>query len=143
MPTINETATVETKSTKTATAKKATKKAAKKVAKKAAKKSTKSDLTAMQKQAEAAKRPIKWSETRVAVVKALRKLGAIDENTARVAGEISAKSGVDAVKVKIHCDVYRGNELIKHGFVKSVRPDGSRELAYYLTAAGRKVDMAG
>ena len=98
-------------------------------------------LTAKEFQAEAAKRPIVWNESRIAVVKAMRKLKATEAGKARSADEISKVSGVEPKKVKLHCDVYRGNELVQQGFVKSIKLEGERSLSYYLTASGRKTNF--
>ena len=125
-----------------ATAKKTTAKTTTKAStKKAApKKDAGPQLSAKEKQDKAAERPIVWSDGRVAVVKALRKMKAFNATSGKTAAEIAKASNVDPVKVKIHCDVYRGGELAhpKRGIIVGVRMEGSRELVYYLTAKGRK-----
>ena len=98
-------------------------------------------LTAMERQLARAKQPIAWSDRRVAIVKALRKLRAFGLDTARTAMEISTSSGVDTKLVKHHCDVYLGAELVKQGYVESIRNEGVRELSYYLTSKGRETDF--
>lgn len=138
------TATKKTTTKKTA-AKKATKKAAAKKTTKKKKSASSKNVSAKERQDAAAKRPIKWSDSRIAVVKTLKQMKAFDPLKGRKASEIAAKStlsGLDAKKVKIHCDVYRGNELVRHGIVASEKHEGSRELVYYLTAQGRKLDVA-
>jgi predicted transcriptional regulator len=84
----------------------------------------------------------RWNPSRLAVVKAMKALGAGDPSSAKTATQISAKCGVDVKKVKIHLDVYRVTELLHNGYAKSVRTEGSRELSYYLTEKGRKLDVA-
>lgn len=82
-----------------------------------------------------------WNARRVAVVKALRKLRATSEPSARTAAEIASASGLkDDTKpaiwrVRIVLDVYRATELVHNGFVRTVRE--GRELKYYLTKAGQ------
>jgi hypothetical protein len=90
------------------------------------------------------KREVVWNERRVAVVKAMRKLGAVSVGTAVTAGAIAKAAGIpddEVFRVKIVLDVYRTSELTHNGFAKSVRPEGSRELAYYLTAKGKDTDF--
>lgn len=95
------------------------------------------------------KREPKWNARRIAVVKAMRTLGAVDANNARTAGDIAKKAGSpDGVKlservdlVKIILDVYRTSELIHNGFAASTREEGERELRYYLTAKGRSTSF--
>lgn len=102
-------------------------------------------LTAKEYQALRAKTPICWSDRRIAVVKAMRSLGAVSAAEAVPAGKIVEKAkfdGLDIKTCKIHLDVYRGNELLAHGFAKSIKHEGSRELSYYLTAAGKNIDFA-
>lgn len=90
-----------------------------------------------------------WNPRRIAVVKAMRALGAIDASTAVTATEVGKKAGtVEGIKlgervdlVKIILDVYRTSELLHNGFAASVRHEGERELRYYLTAKGKKTDF--
>ena len=98
-------------------------------------------LTAKERHAKAAERPIVWNESRQAVVMALRQLKAYNEGSAVPADKISEVSGVDLKKVKIHCDVYRGTELShpSRGIVMTARFEGDRQLYYYLSAEGKKV----
>lgn len=133
-------------SKKAANPKKTTKKRGTKKSAPAKKKKTKFPktkvLTGKAHQADLASKPIVWNDRRQAVVKAMRKLGAISASTARPAEDIAKKAnfkGLDVVKVKLHCDVYRGSELIKQGFANSTREEGSRSLLYYLTAKGKSV----
>lgn len=87
------------------------------------------------------KREVVWSERRTAIVKAMRKLGAVSVATAATAGAIAKQAGMgedEVVKVKIVLDVYRTNELIHNGYARSVRAEGTRELHYYLTTKGRE-----
>lgn len=87
----------------------------------------------------------KWSDRRKAVVLAMRKLGATGVTTAVPASkiaEVAAKHGAPEVAdrvdlVKIILDVYRTAELLHNGFAASTRPEGSRELCYYLTKKGQ------
>lgn len=90
------------------------------------------------------KREVVWSERRVAVVKAMRKLGAVSATTAVTASAIAKAAGIpedEVFRVKVVLDVYRVTELVHNGFAKSVRPEGSRELAYYLTPKGKATDF--
>lgn len=101
-------------------------------------------MTSAEWQESRSKLPMRWNEHRIAVVKALRALRAFSASAARKAGEISAKAKVEGLtpkKVKIHCDQYRGSELVAHGYVKTYRHEGERELSYYLTITGRKVKL--
>lgn len=99
--------------------------------------------------AEEPTREPKWSLRRVAVVKAMRALGAVDKTTARTAEDIAKKAGtVDGIKladrvdlVKIILDVYRTAELLHNGYAASTKYDGERGLRYYLTAKGQKTEM--
>lgn len=87
-----------------------------------------------------------WTPRRIAVVKAMRTLGAADPSSARTAPEIAKKAGTaDGIKlgdrvdlVKIILDIYRTSELLHNGFAASIRHEGERELRYYLTARGKK-----
>jgi hypothetical protein len=87
-----------------------------------------------------------WTPRRVAVVKAMRQLGATSEDKAVTADAIAAKAaklGAPELKdrvdfVKIILDVYRTSELLHNGFAKSTRVEGVRGLSYYLTGKGVK-----
>jgi hypothetical protein len=85
-------------------------------------------------------RVIVWSDRRIAVVKAMRKLGCKSPETAKTAGEIAKKAGMpddEVFRVKVILDVYRTNELLHNGYAQSYREEGSRELRYYLTRKGQ------
>lgn len=89
---------------------------------------------------EAQREPV-WSDRRVAVVKAMRKLGAVSDSTARTAEEICKSAGMaadDVFRVKVILDVYRTNELLHNGFAASCRHEGERALRYFLTKKGQK-----
>jgi hypothetical protein len=91
-----------------------------------------------------AKREVRWSDRRIAVVKAMRKLGAVSQESARTAGEIAKKAGIkedDVAKVKIILDVYRVTELLHNDYAKSYKEEGVRELRYFLTKKGREAVM--
>ena len=149
MSTVTETNETVKKATKKSAkpakkvAKKTTKKVAKKATKKAAKSSATDGLTMKERHALAAQRDIAWNESRTAVVKALKVMKAFTPMAAKTATEIADRSGVDIKKVKIHCDVYRGNELAypTRDIVRGIRHEGSRELSYYLGAAGKAVKL--
>lgn len=101
-------------------------------------------LTAKEMHAKAAKRPIVWNERRIAIVKALRSLKAVNGKYAVTADKVSTRAKIKDLtikEVKRHCDVYRGTELVKHGYVVSTRREDSRELFYYLTDKGAKTDF--
>lgn len=91
------------------------------------------------------KREPKWSDRRVALVKAMRALGAVNFTTAVTAEDIAKKMGnVDGIKmidrvdlVKIILDVYRTAELLHNGFAESCRHEGERGLRYFLTKKGQ------
>lgn len=97
------------------------------------------------------KREPVWNPRRTAVVKAMRQLGCVDNQTGQTATVIAAKAakmgapelaGEDGPRlVKIILDVYRTNELIHNGFASSYRDSGERELRYFLTAKGRKTEF--
>lgn len=89
-----------------------------------------------------------WTPRRVAVVKAMRALGAVSATEARPAEEITAKASKSAPElvgrvdlVKIILDVYRTSELLHNGFAKSCKHEGERGLRYYLTAKGVKTEF--
>lgn len=89
-------------------------------------------------------RPIVWNPRRIAVVVAMRTLHATSPETAKTAGEIAARAGIptdEVFRVKVILDIYRLNELPHNGYTKSVRPQGSRELHYYLTELGQTCEM--
>ena len=138
-----EAATTEAAATETPTAKPTTAKKVKaaKVAKpKAAKPKVVADEAKRSVHADEPTREVVWSERRVAVVKAMRKLKAITEASAVTAAAIAKAAGIDedeVFRVKVILDVYRVNELLHNGYAKSVRPEGSRELHYYLTKTGQ------
>ena len=91
------------------------------------------------------KREPKWSERRIALVKAMRALGALNYTTAVTAEDIATKMGiVEGIKmkdridlVKIILDVYRPSELLHNGFAESCRHEGERGLRYFLTKKGQ------
>lgn len=98
---------------------------------------------------------VKWTEFRVACVKAMRALGATSEAHAVTAEAIGKKMGkvkdkdgnvVDfnerIDKVKIYLDVYRTSELLHNDYAKSTRHEGERGLKYYLTPKGIKTDFS-
>jgi hypothetical protein len=95
------------------------------------------------------KREPKWNPRRIALVKAMRTLGAVDAESARSPEDIAKKMGtVDGIKmaervdlVKVILDVYRTSELIHNGFAKSCKVEGVRGNCYYLTAKGQSTPM--
>jgi len=95
------------------------------------------------------KREPKWNPRRIALVKAMRTLGAVDAESARSPEDIAKKmSTVDGIKmaervdlVKVILDVYRTSELIHNGFAKSCKVEGVRGNCYYLTAKGQSTPM--
>jgi hypothetical protein len=97
------------------------------------------------------KREPVWNPRRTAVVKAMRQLGCVDNQTGQTASVIAAKAakmgapelaGEDGPRlVKVILDVYRTNELIHNGFASSYRDGGERELRYFLTARGKKTEF--
>jgi len=103
---------------------------------------------------------VRWTPRRIAVVTALRQLGATSAGNAKTAGEIHARAvkakGVpelaDAAPyhghgpkgvylVKVCLDQYKPAELLATGYAASCKLEGERELRYYLTAKGLKVVM--
>ena len=86
------------------------------------------------------KREPVWNERRVAVVTAMRELGAMSATTAVTASAIAQAAGIpeaEVFRVKVILDVYRVNELVHNGYAQTVRVQGSRELSYFLTKAGQ------
>lgn len=78
-------------------------------------------------------------ERRVAILKAMKALGATGVTTAIPPDKIAAKAKIDDVKVvKIHLDVYRTGELLHNGYAKSTKSEEVRGNLYYLTAKGVK-----
>jgi hypothetical protein len=84
----------------------------------------------------------KWSPKRVAIVKAMRELGATKATLAKLAEEIAAKAGegIRDQDVKHYC--YKDNDLVTNGYVAvSFVPDSGRRIAYYLTPKGVKAKI--
>jgi hypothetical protein len=141
------TATKTRKSTKKTSAKKTASKSKASPKKAPAKKKTYKDkgMTAKEMHAERASKPIVWSERRIAVVKAMKQLGAKNASTAVSAEDIlkaSKLKNVDVKTIKVHLDTYRGAELLAQGYAKSVRHEGQRALSYFLTAKGVKAKFS-
>lgn len=110
-------------------------------------KNTKSAAPKSVKSGEPTREP-NWSPRRVAIVKAMRALGADGPTSAASAEDIMAKASKAAPEladrvdlVKIVLDVYRTSELLHNGFAKSVKHEGERGLRYYLTAKGMKTEF--
>ena len=78
----------------------------------------------------------KAPERRLAVVVALRKLGALSEKMARTADDVAAKSGL--TRFDVYGQFYHTHRLQTEGYVKQCEVDGVRGLSYYLTAKGAK-----
>lgn len=123
-------------------AKKAAPKAAK-AAKKAPKAANKAPAAKAVKDAPktSADKGVLWSEKRVTIVKAMRKLGATSAATAKSAAAIAEKAGCKVSDVKHYC--YYKQQLVQYGFVKiaTAESENQRGLAYYLTAAGVKANI--
>lgn len=98
--------------------------------------------TAKEKQAEMAKSEVRWNESRTALLKALQKLKAFSASAARSAEDLAKVSKLDVQKVKLHCDQYRGTELVAKGIVICNRVEGQRALSYHLTAKGKKTKLS-
>lgn len=75
-------------------------------------------------------------ERRLAVVIALRKMGATGEKAARTADELAAKTGLS--RFDVYGQLYHTHKLQKEGFAKQCEVEGVRGLSYYLTAKGFK-----
>lgn len=87
-----------------------------------------------------------WSPKRMAIVKAMRTLGAVSPDTARLNAEIcpvaSKQSKLPLAEIEAFIcaafDKSRVNELIHNGFVADTRYEGERRFRYYLTKKGVK-----
>lgn len=75
-------------------------------------------------------------ERRLAVVIALRKMGATSEKAARTADELAAKTGLS--RFDVYGQLYHTHKLQKEGFARQCEVEGVRGLSYYLTAKGAK-----
>jgi hypothetical protein len=92
------------------------------------------------------KREPVWNSRRIALVKAMRKLGATGQDSARTPEDIAKTMGtVEGIKmtdrvdlIKIILDVYRTAELVHNGFAASTKHEGVRGNVYYLTQKGQK-----
>jgi len=78
------------------------------------------------------------TQRRLAVIKAMRKIGAVSATTAATADLLAEKSGL--TRFDVYGQLYHANPLQKNGFVKQVQVEGVRGLSYHLTAKGQKSD---
>ena len=74
-------------------------------------------------------------ERRVNLVKVLRKMGAVDKESARPISVLAQKLGYTAYDV--YCLTYHKFPLAKQGFVKVTEQEGHRDQCVYLTAKGQ------
>lgn len=82
-----------------------------------------------------------WTAPRVAIVTAMRAIGATSATNAKSAADIAGKAKVGEDAVKHYC--YKNQWLATQGLVVPVTLEGSRTLAYYLTPAGKSAKMEG
>jgi len=82
---------------------------------------------------------ILWTEKRLGVIKAMKKLQAVSETSAKTAPEIAARNSILTEKDVVHY-CWKDHELVTEGYVKQVRHEGNRRIHYYLTAKGQKVE---
>jgi len=140
-----ETPAAETQTNKTQalakkrTAKKAAaKKAVKKATKKAAKKASPTEREPGERAAGARKTSgLPAAEKRARFLKALKQLGAVSATTAVPAAAVVKRDG-KLTPFDVYCQGYHKNELATDGLIKLVNVEGTRGLAYHLTAKGQK-----
>lgn len=78
----------------------------------------------------------KWTPKRVALVKALKVLGATNARGAETCDKIAAKAKLTEQDVKHYA--YKDNDLVANGFVAITEIEGETRLGYYATAKGVK-----
>jgi len=83
-------------------------------------------------------RGFRWTEKRVAIVKAMRALSATDATGGRTAEVIAAKAKLTPQDVK-HYN-WKDGDLVGEGYVKIAQLEPPT-LVYYLTAKGQKADL--
>lgn len=78
------------------------------------------------------------AQRRMAVIKAMRGLGAVSATTSVTADRLATKCGM--TRFDVYGQLYHTNHLQRDGFVKQVQMEGVRGLSYHLTAKGQKTD---
>lgn len=76
------------------------------------------------------------AERRLALVRALRKAGAVSPGSARAIPDLAAKLGY--TNYDVYCLAYHKYHLATAGIVKVCEVEGRRGLSVYLTAKGQK-----
>ena len=129
--------------------------AADKAAKKAAPKAKATKKPAVKAKTKAAKKDdgrgiparkpgeFRWTDKRIAIIKAMRKINAIGATNGRPAAYIAERAkaeGISEQDIKHYC--YKDNDLVTAGYVKSTELEESRSLCYYLTPKGRDAILA-
>lgn len=81
-----------------------------------------------------------WSPKRVALIRALRALGAVGAENGRSKKEVALKSGLPLNEVGHF--LYKDNDLCTSGFVRYIKNlEGVRGGAYFLTQKGATVKL--
>lgn len=110
---------------------KAAAKAAKKVVKKAVTKATAYEIP------DQVNKEIRWTDNKINLLKALKKVGAINKSDPKTCEEIAAKSGMGLAKVRHQCNPTF--DLSMQGYIAiSTSRDDVRAKCFFVTAKGLK-----
>src|SRR5262245_23136483 len=82
-----------------------------------------------------------WSEKRIAILKAMKALGAIGPGNGKTADEIAKKAGPKFTKEHVKHVCYKDEPLAKLGYVSPEKAEGESILRYTLTTKGKNVDL--
>lgn len=88
-------------------------------------------------------RPMPWGPKRIAIVRAMRALGAYGLDSARSAEDIAEEAGILRKQDVVHYN-YKDNELVMYGYVVCLPPgtiEGQKGLAYFLTEKGQTCSL--
>lgn len=84
----------------------------------------------------------RWTDKRVAIVKALRALKANGELNARTSLEIQAQAGEEISLNDVKHYLYKDNDLVTEGYTGCVKGlEGLKGIGYFLTEKGRAVKL--
>ena len=131
------TATATKSRPRKSTASKSSKKTSKKPANKSSKKSSKKVAASSGEHGHERSKDVPWSEKKVAVFKALKKLKAVGVDRCRPATDIATSAGVTTKDVRHYCYHAKAS-----GLTGIAVKEGIRGYGFYLTAKGSKVNPA-
>ena len=87
-------------------------------------------------------RVIRWTPIKLALVTAMQASGANGQGSAKTPEEIAAKGKGQITPSQITHQCFSKFDMVKNGYVSSTKFEEDRNVRYFLTAKGQKLNVA-